>query len=254
MTFPTVTSDIDDAFFVRLHEVGDELEARPRDLLSVWFSESGVRASAHNPSGNASGIFQAMPAILVGLGWTAGDAAYRQLTATEQLEWALRYYRPHRGQLGSIGAVYTATFLPALLKHAGAPDYVLCAKYGQLGFAYGPNAVFDANFDLQITVGELEQAVRRNCWGPRWMELLDRLTGSVADSDGTVDAFDLGTTRGLQAALTRLGYDPGPIDGMPGQRTVTALRAFQGARGLRPDGMYGPKSREALTDALLTGV
>lgn len=30
---------------------------------------------------------------------------------------------------------------------------------------------------------------------------------------------DLGSTLGLQRALSRLGYDPGPLDGLPGPRT-----------------------------------
>ncbi len=249
MIYPN-SNDIDDAFVPRLEEVADEVLARPKDLLSVWYSESGVKANACNPNGRASGIFQAMPAILVGLGWSEGDAAFRALTATQQLEWALRYYRPYRGMLVSVGAVYTATFLPALIRRAGDPEYVLCAKEGQLGWAYGPNATFDANHDLKITVGELEQAVARNCRGARWAELVARL-GSTA-SAVPEENFDLGTTRGLQAALERLGHDPGTIDGIPGPNTHVALVAFQRAAGLKADGIYGPRSRQALAIALAT--
>lgn len=244
------TADIDSAFFPRLEEVADEVDATPRDLMAVWYSESGVKAMACNPNGFASGIYQAMPATLMGLGWSRGHAAYRTLTATAQLEWALRYYRPYRGYLVSIGAVYTATFLPALLKHAGDPGFILTAKDGPLGWAYSPNAVFDANRDYAITVGELEDAVRRNCRGPRWAELVARLDGSVIDTDA--DDCDLGTTRGLQAALRRLGYDPGAVDGLPGPKTTAAVVAFQQSNGLKADSIYGPNTRQRLAIALAT--
>ncbi len=35
-------------------------------------------------------------------------------------------------------------------------------------------------------------------------------------------------------------------DGIPGQRTTQALRAFQAASGLTPDGILGPATRRAL--------
>ena len=40
-----------------------------------------------------------------------------------------------------------------------------------------------------------------------------------------------------QASLKTLGYDPGPADGQMGQKTVTALRAYQTACGLPADGV-----------------
>lgn len=255
------TADIDDAFFPRLEEVADEVLARPRELLAVMMSESGVLAKAHNDNPknlpperrwNASGIFQAMPATLMGLGWTKGHAAFRALSATEQLDWALRYYRPYRGQLVSVGAIYTATFLPALVRHAGNPNFILTAKDGPLGWAYAPNSAFDADNDYAITVGELEDAVARNCHGPRWAELVARLDGAELTPDAGVEGFDVGTTRGLQTALARLGHDPGNIDGIPGPKTTAALVAFQATRGLKVDGVYGPRSREAISIALAT--
>ncbi len=180
-----VSSDIDDDFFPKLRLVAMALGARARDMMAVMYSESACRADAWNDNPkslppekrwNASGLIQFMPPILLGLGWTAGHAAFRELTATEQLSWVERYYRAYRGHLGTVGGLYVATFLPALIKHAGDPAFVLTAKAGVLPWAYGPNAAFDANQDLAITVGELEQAVARNCHGARWEELVARLT------------------------------------------------------------------------------
>lgn len=50
----------------------------------------------------------------------------------------------------------------------------------------------------------------------------------------------------VQKQLHRLHFDPGPLDGIWGRRTIAALRAFQKLNGLQVDGMLGPKSNEAL--------
>ncbi len=45
--------------------------------------------------------------------------------------------------------------------------------------------------------------------------------------------------RDLQAALKALGHDPGPIDGVFGARTESAVKAFQQAREIPVDGIVG---------------
>lgn len=50
----------------------------------------------------------------------------------------------------------------------------------------------------------------------------------------------------LQQSLSDLGYDPGPIDGDFGWRTDDAVRRFQEATGLYPDGICGPLTWTAL--------
>ena len=47
--------------------------------------------------------------------------------------------------------------------------------------------------------------------------------------------------RAVQRALSRLGYDPGPVDGAMGPRTRAAIRAFQAASGLAADGRLTPE-------------
>jgi immune inhibitor A len=44
----------------------------------------------------------------------------------------------------------------------------------------------------------------------------------------------------LQKALLALGFNPGPLDGDFGSRTEKAVKAYQTARGLDPDGIVGP--------------
>lgn len=50
----------------------------------------------------------------------------------------------------------------------------------------------------------------------------------------------------LQLGLRRAGYSPGAADGIFGAATERALRAFQSAKGLTPDGVYGPASHRAM--------
>ncbi len=48
--------------------------------------------------------------------------------------------------------------------------------------------------------------------------------------------------RYLQLILQSLGYNPGPIDGIYGYRTMNAVIRFQRNNGLAADGIVGPKT------------
>jgi uncharacterized protein (TIGR02594 family) len=57
----------------------------------------------------------------------------------------------------------------------------------------------------------------------------------------------------IQTRLKALGFDSGPLDGLPGRRTTAAVEAFQKAKGLEPDGVVGPKTLGALNGAVGAG-
>lgn len=52
--------------------------------------------------------------------------------------------------------------------------------------------------------------------------------------------------RSIQTNLGRLGFDPGPIDGIYGPRTASAILAFKRQRGLRIREFVGPKTWDML--------
>jgi peptidoglycan hydrolase-like protein with peptidoglycan-binding domain/DNA invertase Pin-like site-specific DNA recombinase len=56
--------------------------------------------------------------------------------------------------------------------------------------------------------------------------------------------------RGLQRALSKLGWQPGPVDGLFGPRTEAAVVRAQRAAGLSPDGIAGPRTARALEAAM----
>jgi hypothetical protein len=54
----------------------------------------------------------------------------------------------------------------------------------------------------------------------------------------------------IQSSLAKLGYNPGPIDGIMGPKTSWAIKEFQKAHNLQPDGIVDPLTTAALEQAL----
>jgi hypothetical protein len=157
--------------------------------LQVWANESDNKPGAHNPNGDASGIFQLMPSIAKGLGYNvAADPhleVFRRAGVTEQLRWATKFYGNHRGQVGTVARFYLCTFLPALLSCGDDMSHAIAAKGGTLSGAYDANPVFDHDHKGWITVGDLVAAAAR-ATGPRTRELMARVVAikaARADTD-----------------------------------------------------------------------
>lgn len=209
------SSDVSDAFLSTL--IGDchpgRLDCDPAVFLGCWLSESGLTPRAQNKGALAAGFFQAMPAILRGMGF-GGDGKYSEsagayaeskregdkagmraldqalsdafcrLTLEAQLAWAFRYYRPHAGKLVNGGATYAANFCPAWIGHAGDAAWIICAKDGRSSGGldveeaeewYRENAGLDVDGDGAITMGDLAAKASRAASSPRGQELLARL-------------------------------------------------------------------------------
>jgi peptidoglycan hydrolase-like protein with peptidoglycan-binding domain len=70
----------------------------------------------------------------------------------------------------------------------------------------------------------------------------------LAASLMAVPAFAQGsdTVRSVQQALKDKGFDPGPVDGLNGPVTRSAVQKFQAQQNLTADGRLGPKTLDAL--------
>lgn len=73
-------------------------------------------------------------------------------------------------------------------------------------------------------------------------------TGSEGDTNTVLDerAARRAQYMRIQQALADAGFPPGLIDGVFGDGTRAAIRAFQRSRGLLPDGIPGPLTQHAL--------
>ena len=64
--------------------------------------------------------------------------------------------------------------------------------------------------------------------------------------------INLEELEGVQDALTKLGFEPGAVDGKDGPNTQKAVREFQAHASIGVDSIVGPLTRQALVDELLT--
>ena len=229
------------------------LQCDPLDLLGVMMAESNVTANARNATSDASGLIQFLPSTLTHLGWRGTPAQFRQLNADQQLGYVEAYFQPyvHSG-LNSAARVYQAVFLPSSLALGSGFGIVIAQRGGVNSIVYDRNRGLDANFDGRITVGELQQAIERHFNSPRWQEIAQRLdsVGGGQDSPGSGSssggaAVDLRTQSGIFDALEELGFD------RKHYTYAAAVRAFQQRSGLSTDGIVGPRTRAALTTALI---
>jgi peptidoglycan hydrolase-like protein with peptidoglycan-binding domain/DNA invertase Pin-like site-specific DNA recombinase len=77
-------------------------------------------------------------------------------------------------------------------------------------------------------------------------------TGDVllARGAGYADPSTSPKVRTMQRALWKLGWQPGPVDGLFGPRTEAAVMRIQRATALAPDGIFGPRTARALETAM----
>ncbi len=73
--------------------------------------------------------------------------------------------------------------------------------------------------------------------------------GSVIQPGANDEAFEPPSTiRTAQTYLNTLNYDAGPVDGVKGRKTISAVMAFQKAYGLPVDGRLSGQLIETLSD------
>ena len=127
--------------------------------------------------------------------------AFTRLPLESQLIWAEAYYRPHKGRLTSATACYAANFVPAFIRHADTPSWVICAADGasdglpdwESKEFFEANPTLDVDKDGKITMGDLGAAIELASKKPRAAELISRVIAlSSADSLAAIDVTNDG--------------------------------------------------------------
>lgn len=101
---------------------------------------------------------------------------------------------------------------------------------------------FQQQHQLQVT-GQLNEATAATL-GLNPSSLLAAATPAPATPPA--DHLLPASVRAVQARLGTLGFYNGPVDGVWGQGTETAIQGFQRARGLPSDGQLGPATVTAM--------
>ncbi|BAR98392.1 DUF1036 domain-containing protein [Blastochloris viridis] len=132
-----------------------------------------------------------------------------------------------------------------LLLHARA-----LAIYGRDAFSQ------DGHRELCVEDGDFLIAAATSCTAParpaRFAVVVPKATAQGPTAALTEDAdfsIDAARRAGVQRLLAVAGYDPGPIDGLPGRRTDQALARLVAARRLPADTARGPAVFERLVAA-----
>lgn len=182
-------------------------------FADIWESEADVFASIAN--------------YLSANGWRPGERWGREVSVPASFPWELSGLGNDRSlaqwaQLGvrnaDGGPLPVADFDAALVLPSGhrGPAFLVYDNFDVL-MSYN-RAIFYA-----LTIGHLA----------------DRFIGG-SDLVASTDVHDRGLrydeVREIQQRLNNLGFDAGPVDGIPGSQTVAAIRQFQQREGVPADG------------------
>lgn len=168
--------ELSDEFFRKVEIVAQHIGAKPEDLLRVMASESGLRSTAFNASGGATGLIQFMPNTAKALGTTT--EALRAMTPEAQLDYVEKYFKMNSGgrPLDSVGALYAATFWPTGV--GKKDDQAIVSQDSSDPSArvgYAQNSALDVDHDGKITKKDLETWAHRHSDGTAFDALVARM-------------------------------------------------------------------------------
>ena len=142
----------------------------------------------------------------------------------------------------------------------GAAVSYLQASLTKLGYNPGPiDGIFGSKTDAAVRSFQkakglvVDGIVGNNTWAAIDKALQNPPTPTPTPTP-THPTLKIGSTgsevRYLQTSLTKLGYNPGPIDGIFGPKTDAAVRSFQKSKGLVVDGIVGKNTWAAIDKAI----
>jgi hypothetical protein len=138
-------------FALKVTDICNQLNIKPEWLMFVMWFESKLNPQAVNPISESTGLIQFTPSTARGLGTTTD--ILKRMSNVQQLDYVLAYLRPYKGRMKRWIDVYLAVFYP---KAMGNPDFVITPD-----IIAKQNKIFDLNKDLDISVKEIETALRK---------------------------------------------------------------------------------------------
>lgn len=138
-------------FTEKVNSICAELRIEANWLMFVMWFESRLNPQAVNPISGATGLIQFMPSTARSLGTTTD--VLKHMSNVQQLDYVLAYLRPYKGRMKRWIDVYLAVFYPRAM---GKPDFVITPD-----IIAKQNKIFDLNKDLDISVKEIETALRK---------------------------------------------------------------------------------------------
>ena len=151
MNFEEYIKDNRIEFTEKVNNICTELRIEANWLMFVMWFESKLNPQAVNPISGATGLIQFMPSTARGLGTTT--AVLKRMSNVQQLDYVLAYLRPYKGRMKTWVDVYLAVFYPRAM---GNPNFVITSD-----IVAKQNKIFDLNKDLDISVKEIETALRK---------------------------------------------------------------------------------------------
>lgn len=151
MAFEEYVKDNKEEFVAKVGDICDKLNIEPDLLMFVMWFESRLNPQAVNHISGATGLIQFMPSTARGLGTTT--EVLKRMNNVQQLDYVLAYLRPYKGRMKTWVDVYLAVFYP---KAMGDPNYIITPD-----IVARQNKIFDLNKDLDITVKEIETALKK---------------------------------------------------------------------------------------------
>ncbi|MDQ3338237.1 MAG: peptidoglycan-binding protein [Myxococcota bacterium] len=248
-------------FMDKLEKMCDQLGMEPEWVVNVMMMESNIDPAKKNPRSSASGLIQFMAKTARALGTTT--AKLRSMSATKQLDYVEKYFRPFAGKLSSQAAVYAAVGAGQV----GTSNSSVLFRRGSDG--YNANKVWDVNKDGKVTQGEMGRVAGRFGAGEQFDIDEDSDEGSTTETSveagatggvggetatgdrersnriigASVGARGQNLERDVEAVQTTLaahGVSPGSIDRQIGANTIGAIRRFQRGFMRNPDGLVEP--------------
>jgi hypothetical protein len=151
MNFEEYIKENKKEFTEKVNNICTELRIEANWLMFVMWFESKLNPQAVNPISGATGLIQFTPTTARSLGTTTD--VLKHMSNVQQLDYVLAYLRPYKGRMKRWIDVYLAVFYP---KAMGKPNFVITSD-----IVAKQNKIFDLNKDLDISVKEIETALRK---------------------------------------------------------------------------------------------